>query len=135
MDRDVLEILMLEEDFPPEEVYTELQVSEEDYMKDIPPLPRSHATAPMWTIYSPESALSSSGVLQLTASPEAKAEVIVETTPGSLAKEKPALDLPVDPTSLQAKRHEATSPGRSPCSSQDRWGRSATKIFKFLTIS
>ena len=125
MGRDAVELPVLEVDFPPEEVYTELQVLEEDfpleedYVKDIPPLPRSHPTARRGTIYSPESALSSSEAPQQTASPEAKAEVIVETTPGSPAMEEPTLDLPVHPTSvaalistlmsLQAKRHEATS--------------------------
>ena len=50
MDRDVVELPVLEEDFPLEEAYTELQVLEEGYMNDIPPLPRSHATARMWTV-------------------------------------------------------------------------------------
>ena len=51
VDRDAVELPVLEEDFPPHAAYTELQVpEEEDYMKDIPPLPRSHATAPMWAI-------------------------------------------------------------------------------------
>ena len=71
MDRDAVDLPALEEAF------TELQVVEEYYMKDIPPLPGSHATAPMWTIYSPESALSSSEAPQQTASPEAQTEAIV----------------------------------------------------------
>ena len=116
------------------------QLLEEDYMKDIPPLPRSHATAPMWTIYSPESALSSPEAPQQTASPEAKAEVIVETTIGSRLWRSPpwtyrSTRRPSLLMSLQAKGHEATSPGRSMCSSQDRWGRSATKIVPCVTIS
>ena len=69
--RDVVELPVLEEDFPLEEAYTELQVLDESYIKDIPPLPRSHAIARMWTIYSPESALSSSEAPQQTANPEA----------------------------------------------------------------
>ena len=66
-------------------------------------------------------------------------------TLGSLAMEETALGLPVHLTSvaalvstlisLQAKRHAARSPGRSPCSSQDLWGRSATKIVLGLTSS
>ena len=43
-----------------EEIHTELQVLEEDYVKAIQPLPVSRATARTWTICSPESALSSS---------------------------------------------------------------------------
>ena len=54
VDRDAVE--------PPalEETHTELRVLEEDYVKAIQPLPMSLATARMWTICSPESALSSS---------------------------------------------------------------------------
>ena len=43
-----------------EEIHTELQVLEEDYVKAIQPLPVSRATARTWTICSPESALSNS---------------------------------------------------------------------------
>ena len=76
VDRDAVELPVLEEDFLLEEAYAEMQLLEEGYMKDIPPLPRSHATARMWTIYSPESALSSSEAPQQTASPEAQTEAL-----------------------------------------------------------
>ena len=56
-DQDVEELRLAmeeaEEDFP----------LEEDYVKDILPLPRLHAIAPMWTIYLLESPLSSSECL------------------------------------------------------------------------
>ena len=57
VDRDAVE--------PPalEATNTELRVLEEDYVKAIQPLPMSRATARMWTIFSPESALSSSECL------------------------------------------------------------------------
>ena len=67
----------------------------------------------------------------------------METILGNLAMEEPALDLPVHLTSvaalistlmsLQAKRHEAASPGRSPCCSQEHRDRSVTKIVLSLT--
>ena len=53
--RDAVELPALEE------TRTELRVLEEQgYVKAIQPLPMSRATARMWTIYSLESALSSS---------------------------------------------------------------------------
>ena len=128
-----------------EELRLAMEEAEKAYMKGTLPLPRLRAIAPMWTIYSPESALSSSEAPQRTASPEAQTGFNVETTLGNLAMEESALDLQVHLTSvaalistlmsLQAKRHAAASPGRSPCCSQEHWGRSVTKIVRCSTTN
>ena len=68
----------------------------------------------------------------------------MEKTLGSLDMAEPALGLPVHLTSaalistlmsLQAKRREAASPGRSFCCSQEHWDRSVTKIVLCLMIN
>ena len=81
VDRDVVELPVLEEAIP----------LEDDYVKDILPLPRSHATAPMWTIYSPESALSSS-CAAADREPRGQDGGHRGDDLGSLAMEEPALD-------------------------------------------
>ena len=57
MDRNVVELPAMEE------TQTELRVLEEDYIKNIQPLPLPRALARTWTIYSLESPLSSSECL------------------------------------------------------------------------
>ena len=106
VERDAAELPALEE------TRTEPRVLEEGCVKAIQPLPMPPATARVRTIYSPESALSSSACLlpALRARRSIPAEAIVERTHGSLDMAEPALGLPVHPTSM-AQTLEVTATG------------------------
>ena len=147
VDRDAVELPILEEDFLPEEACKELQVLEGGYTKDIPPLPRPHATD---HCAHADDLLAQIRVIEFQG---AAADREPRGPDGGHRGEDPwqpgyagARSGPAGPPdvrggivstlmSLQAKRHAATSLGRSPCSSQDLWGRSATKIVLCLTTS
>ena len=125
---------------------------EENYVKDILPLPKLRAIAPMWTIYLLESPLSSSEcLLPALRALSSRAGASVERTLGSPATEEPALGFLAHPTLVaqilevntpglatttpMPRQAEQLRPGRSLYSFQEHLVPLVTKIVRCSTIN